>query len=482
MKNNWFEKKLDERLSNKEEPLDLGDLWNQLEDKRNPKKGNRGFIWFFFGLLGVVIISSLWFFDLNNQQKGLTTYQSESDVIIDRSDKIIPFSQESNSKFIDKTSDNTLANDHALQDTDESLLNLSTTKNQLNKTQAKLKKTVILQSSANQTLGESPNSKKINPSNHLANHTFNNTINPTNKSFLEDGSYNHIIKPTLKINNQKLPYLGRLSQIQSRIRFQRNQHELTRNVVFLKKITVHQPSFRKSWSLAFEQYFGKSQRNFSNVEMGNFLIQRRNLEEEFQDFQKQQLILRRNISENFFFETGIAYSQYTSKTDFQVDEIKVSTTLDTVEIILDPSGQFLSALEGQVEIVNSETWRRIKFQKYSSISIPFHIAYQFNFNSKSRLSLISGINLRIMNLSRGFVAKDYFDFNNYTDLKDAGYDTQFGWEADFQLNYERSINEVTSLVLGVNTHFDMSNRLKSNLDIRDKFRSLNAKVAVICRL
>jgi len=84
-KEDWLKEKLVESFEDFDAGLDLDQAWKELEARRNPKKKNRGIIFF---LLGIGLLSML-VFTFMNKEEGATIISKTNAIVIDQESPII---------------------------------------------------------------------------------------------------------------------------------------------------------------------------------------------------------------------------------------------------------------------------------------------------------------------------------------------------------------------------------------------------------
>lgn len=493
MKNDWLEQNLEDRLGNKSSEFDMDAMWNEIQDKRTPKKDLR-VIWIPFLLLGFFITAGLGYYALSSVNK-LDTRESAALLSNEVPSQEVPTEdatiKNENIEALNTTEKTTTEIQEIHQPSsintniNQTLTKNNTYENSNNRNQI-IEQTTVAQNSTTVAQNSTTTTTAIYRSATINN---NNSASSINKIHVKLGKPESI--QTQKTESRRpivsslIPILLSHVQYSDYLRYDEMNMRMAAFSPMKNKVPAKANSnLLTDFQFGLEFTFGVSQRKLTegNAYDKNW-IEARNRNEKMLDQFSGAAFVRMPLSNQFYIHTGLEYQQYTAKLSIDAYDFTSEVIRDTVEILVDHQGMVLSAKEDDILIQNSIMTRYTRFQKYRSFGVPVLIGKNIKLFDKGQLSLNAGAVFSYTALSSGEIQSSALAPDQFISIIDAGYGSKLLMQASLGLEYHQHVAKNAKIFAGLNLRRDLGNRNTSletdNAEITDKFNSYNLKLGWI---
>ena len=454
MKQDWFDKKLADRMHGLDSEMDFANAWRRIEDRRNKKKKRIIFFWLAgFALLTCSALVVDFYFSENKNQPAIGsvpelkyTNNIKTPVLANKSQ------QNSNPENIKP--DNTPL----------SIFNHKTNR-EINSKNISEKSVENTPSKTNNHLPLGGDKKNIS----ILNSPIQQTPPATApKKSTSPAPKTNIIPATKKQVPKKIATLGfYVKQIE-------NKHETISvnidNLPFNKR--------KNKWGATFS--YGNFFRTLNPTSAGREeWVDRRNAIEKPLDAFYADIFFRKYISPKIFLQSGLGYLQQATRLE-EAHENNYPETMEDqlIEIIRYADGTEEEVF-GEAEGLVTQKTTVTKYQKSRSVLLPFLIGLNLPLNQQSGFIFSMGVAASIvtdhtgMTISENNIPGDYAPVNN-SFYKKSGLIYGQG-NADYYFR----LNKKWKIAGGVQSMISLNNQVKSGNGFEDKLRYLGGRISIL---
>jgi len=210
-------------------------------------------------------------------------------------------------------------------------------------------------------------------------------------------------------------------------------------------------------------------------------INRRNTNETFLEANQLQVAIRRKLTPRFYLQSGIHFERYRASIvdRFQTFEPKVFEN-QVVEIIRD--GTQVENVIGDVTGTQENFYINTRFQQYLATSIPIQLGIQRPLTNTLRIDFTTGIRLSIWHQHIGNTFQSATSIGTYQAINQLGYKNAGVITGLSSLSLSQKIGRYTKINLGMQAHYDLTNRLSDDAGNVDKFYGYGLQIGLIRQL
>ena len=208
---------------------------------------------------------------------------------------------------------------------------------------------------------------------------------------------------------------------------------------------------------------------------------RRNINENFLEANQLQIAIRRKIRPHFYLQSGVHIERYRAKIidEFQTFEPKVFES-QVVEIIRD--GLTEENVIGDVTGTQENFYANIRFQQYIATSIPIQLGIQYPLTSALSVDFNTGVRLSVWHKHIGNTFQSASSIGTYQPISDLGYKTAGVITGQSSLSLSHKIGQYSKINLGIQAHYDLTNRLSTSEIGVDKFYGYGLQIGIFKQL
>lgn len=440
--NNWHDTdELDELLGGE---LDLDQAWSEF--KKDKKKTRRIPIWWCFGLGSILLLGVVWF--AGNYIKLKMDSKETAAVLLHPSVAIPSFEKTT----LSSDTEQALPQKEVLSSANNSIKGVITTQSSYLMT-------------SRQKINANPDSQKL--SSDRKSQDNKSTYSVLSQDWINANQNNSKISSDEKSQNKKATPLPSLSLYLSPQRLEKIPIPYK---IPLSKIS---PSFTsKKWSVGINYAIANAHRNLTG---GRADYTQRRQEEQFLEANRIELSITRDLSTYFFFQTGLAWTQYRSRIEENIQTItspvqfeNVITETQTKDNLTE---EIIGTATGSQLIINRFT----RYQRYQTLSIPVQLGVSLRLSSQWQLRASTGVLIGVLGQSAGNTFASALPDGVYQPVSELNYRTAGMLEGIGRLNLLRSFGK-SHVTVGLQGALDINNRFKDTTSGVDKFSNYGVQV------
>ena len=454
MKDDWLNKKLEEKLDNYDSPMDLENAWESLQAKRQPpKKKNRFFFfWVIFGLLTMGVGGSYFF--LNNEADNIANVIQEAD----------HFSKNQNSHFektesssptpsiSKKTNQNNAdaivsTETKTIQNTSKNITHKNQNYSDQKETKTKLKENVSFSKTKN---------NKVNTS--IANLDFPKKSMPNLIFPKQDNQESNIsidsIVPQKTTQPIAVLFLPSLEMSLVNLSQKESYEKLNASYSGFYSSQLTEPRIAPV-SIYPDKYLiisvGYGIRSKGKVLTG---------ENPLDIISVNALYEKHFLNKRIYLKTGINFDQFVNKTKSTTQQNLTESRDNQLIAVNHYQNGTIENVFGTTNVSEIEMTTEKNFNKYRLISIPIIIGYDILSSYRSNLQIEAGF------------ARSIFEFHSgkYFDLVDSDFKKRGVWQGVYGLNFNFKTSSRTNIFTSVKGNYHFNKIGKSDQLDMEKFR------------
>jgi len=493
MKRDWFEQKLQRKLSSHiQSDIDLDTVWQDIEEIRYPRKKRRYFFYLIpllagLALLGVLLNIKLSPLPATNPPKEAlenVVLHKEQEDINDKSNNLITDQRDQLKKTVQ-------IHDERLTNT-QSFAKSKNTENKINFIASdSVNKNVISESIISESItSESITSESITSetSKNKINSTYPTKINTPKQHKFDQNNKTRTLQNNSFVklhSDQTIVFSENLSK--SDIENAQNRYaDIERSLIQMKTLeskvsslspisteisllrpilNFHQSAnnHKPSLELGIAYGYGRS----AGTIVANEVKIRQREGESHVDAQQVHVNIRKKIKRKLSIQTGLLVSQHVKLFQSEYSKVRAEEREDLILEIIGRNDGSTELVRGVGSATITERGEVKNYQRYRTVSIPMQIGYQITLNDILSLQIDAGINLgySLENTGRSFYNAEA---NAYVDIKDLGYRNKFYMGHMYAIGFKTKVSESLNLDIGINSNWDLTDR-NTELDVTDKF-------------
>ena len=236
----------------------------------------------------------------------------------------------------------------------------------------------------------------------------------------------------------------------------------------------HLPVLGKKWRGGINYTLARANRKLTGGQEA--YIQRRQ-EEDFLRMERIDFFVTRDLSNYFFFQTGLALTQYRSKIVDDIQTIISPVLYENVITETQTRDDFTQEIIGTTEGSQLTINRFIRFQRYQTISIPLRLGIRIPLSPHWQLTANSGVAISVFSKAKGFTFSSALPNGEYIPLAQLEYRKVGLLEGLSGVGVERVFGN-TTLNFGIQGTIDLNNRFNNKTSGVDKFSSYGIQIGL----
>ncbi len=232
----------------------------------------------------------------------------------------------------------------------------------------------------------------------------------------------------------------------------------------------------KNWTLGLAYTYNSPKRVLKQNEEDY-----QNLRQEGEQFLEQQqvdFIATQSFNNGFFFSTGLTYGRYRSRLVEKIQVLQSPIVYNDVIIETQTQNNITNEIRGDAIGSQLSIKESTRYQVYQTLAIPIQIGMQIPIKRDWQLSFGTGVALNLWQHTKGFTYASTLPNGEFIPVASLGYRSAGTVEHISTLQLQKKITKDLRINLGLQTKFDLNNRMKKELGISDKWKSYGLSIGI----